>query len=179
MSIVASRYGRAFADVVASANLDPFFVDMQLDDFAAAWHESSDLREIMENPGFPTAQKLAILDKLNAKLGMSPQARNFIAVLIDNDRLVQFDEILAAYRGERDQRQGVREVEVVTARKLEDEERQELEHHVATLAGSKVHARFDEDSALLGGAIVKIGSTVYDGSVRGRLDRLREQLVAN
>jgi F-type H+-transporting ATPase subunit delta len=179
MSIVASRYGVAFAEVVADTDLDPLFVDSQLDDFAMAWHEGGDLREIMETPGFPVEQKLAVLDKLNTRLQMPAQVRNFIAVLISNDRLHIFDEVLAAYRVERDRRQGVREVEVVTARKLEDGERQELEGHVAELAGSRIRARFEEDSALIGGAIVKIGSTVYDGSVRGRLDRLREQLVSN
>jgi F-type H+-transporting ATPase subunit delta len=179
MSIVATRYGRALADVVGDTHLDPLFVDSQLDDFAAAWHESADLREIMETPGFPVGQKLEILDKLNSRLEMSQQVRNFIAVLISNDRLHLFDEVLAAYRVERDRRQGVQEVEVVTARKLEDGERQELEGHVAEMAGSRIHARFEEDSALLGGAVIKIGSTVYDGSIRGRLDRLKEQLVSN
>ncbi|HEY0796620.1 MAG TPA: ATP synthase F1 subunit delta [Acidisarcina sp.] len=179
MSIVATRYGRALADVVADTPLDPLFVDAQLDDFAAAWHDSADLREIMENPSFPTNQKLAILDKLNSRLQMSAQVRNFIAVLISNDRLVIFDDVLAAYRVERDRRQGVQEVEVVSARKLEEAERQELEGHVAELAGSRIHANFEEDGTLLGGAVIKIGSTVYDGSVRGRLDRLREQLVSN
>jgi F-type H+-transporting ATPase subunit delta len=179
MSIVAARYGVALAEVVADKNLDPFFVDAQLDDFAAAWHEGRDLREIMEDPGFPVEQKLAILDKLNTRLQMSPQIRNFIAVLISNDRLPLFDEVLAAYRVERDRRQGVQEVNVVTARELDDAERQQLEAHVAELAGSKIHASFNEDAALLGGAVIKIGSTVYDGSVRGRLDRLKEQLVSN
>ena len=179
MSIVASRYGRAFADVVADKGLDPLFVDAQLDDFASAWHESADLREIMENPSFPADRKLAILDKLNAQLGMSIEVRNLIAVLVHNDRLPIFDEVLAAYRVERDLRQGVREVEVVSARRLEDTERRELEGHVAELAGSRIHASFEEDSALIGGAVIKIGSMVYDGSVRGRLDRLREQLVSN
>jgi F-type H+-transporting ATPase subunit delta len=179
MSIVATRYGSAFADVVTDTGLDPLFVDSQLDDFASAWHESPELREIMENPGFPTAQKLAILDKLNTRLLMSVQVRNFIAVLISNDRLMIFDDVLAAYRAEWDVRQGIQEVEVTTARKLEDAERQELEGHVADLAGTRIHASFEEDSALLGGAVIKIGSTVYDGSVRGRLDRLKEQLVSN
>lgn len=179
MSIVATRYGLALAEVVADKNLDPLFVDLQLDDFAAAWHEASDLREIMEDPGFPVQQKLAILDKLNTRLQMSPQVRNFIAVLISNDRLPLFDEVLAAYRVERDRRQGVQEVNVVTARELDDAERQELQGHIAELAGSKIHASFSQDAALLGGAVIKIGSTVYDGSVRGRLDRLKEQLVSN
>ncbi|HEY0758179.1 MAG TPA: ATP synthase F1 subunit delta [Acidisarcina sp.] len=179
MSIVASRYGLAFADVVADKGLDPLFVDAQLDDFADAWHESADLREIMENPSFATEQKVAILDRLNSRLGVSREIRNFLAVLVTNDRLGIFDEVLAAYRAERDRRQGVRDVEVTSARKLEEDERQELEAHVAELAGSRVHASFCEDGALIGGAIVRIGSTVYDGSVRGRLERLREQLTAN
>lgn len=177
MSIVAARYGRAFAEVVASTGLDPLYVDAHLDDFAEAWHDSAGLRDIMQDPAFASEQKLAVLDKLNIRLQMSPQVRNLIAVLISNDRLSLFDDVLAEYRIERDRRQGVQEVEVTTARNLDDAERRELEGQVQGMAGSRIHANFQQDIGLIGGVIVKIGSTVYDGSVRGRLDRLKEQLV--
>lgn len=178
MSVFSSRYARAFTDVVFSSKLSFPEVDRQLSDFAATWHDSAELRELMSNPSFPAEQKVAILDKLNERLGLAQQVRNFIAVLINHDRLGAFDEVLADFRHEMNASLGISEVEVLTARKLDDVERRQLEEQVGLLAGTRVQAKFEEDSSLLGGAVVRIGSTVYDGSVRGQLQRLKEQLVA-
>jgi F-type H+-transporting ATPase subunit delta len=73
---------------------------------------------------------------------------------------------------------GIRPAEIVTARELSNEERDALAADVARLAGSKIEASFKLDKGILGGTVVRIGSTVYDGSVRGRLERLREALTA-
>jgi F-type H+-transporting ATPase subunit delta len=73
---------------------------------------------------------------------------------------------------------GISEAKVTSARKLDDQERKELEQQIAALTGGTVKAQFEEDSSLLGGAVVQVGSTVYDGSVLGRLDSLREELTA-
>jgi F-type H+-transporting ATPase subunit delta len=178
MSVYAARYARAFADVVFSSQLKPADVDRQLADFTAAWHESPELRQFLENPAFPEEQKIGFLDKLNARLGCAPVVRNFLAVLINHDRLPALDEILAEYRKVMDERLGISEVKIVSARKLDDAERKDLEEQVGRMAGTQVHASFEEDSSLLGGVVVRIGSTVYDGSVRGRLARLKEELIA-
>ena len=178
MAIFASRYARAFADVIFETKLDAKSVQQQLADFAAAWHESHDLREFFIDPSFPLDQKVAFLDKLNAKLKMVQQTRNFIAILIRNDRIAGLDNVISELRRELNQRLGISEAKVTSARKLDDQERNELEQQIAALTGGTVEAQFEEDSSLLGGAVVQVGSTVYDGSVRGRLDRLREELTA-
>ena len=178
MSIYASRYARAFADVVESAKLDPAAVDQQLEDFAATWNGSAELREVLNNPAVASEPKVGVLDKINTRMGCIPLVRNFLAVLINHNRLEAFDEILAQYRREMHARLGISEAQVTTARKLDDAERRELEEQVAKLAGRQVSAKFDEDSSILGGAVVRIGSTVYDGSVRGSLSKLKAQLIA-
>lgn len=178
MSIYASRYARAFADVVESAKLDSADVDRQLEDFAATWNGSSELREVLNNPAVSSEYKVSILDKINTRMGCVPLVRNFLAVLINHNRLDAFDEVLAEFRREMHLRMGISEAHVITARKLDDAERRELEEQVAKLAGTRVSAKFEEDSSILGGAVVRIGSTVYDGSVRGTLSKLREQLIA-
>lgn len=178
MASYASRYARAFADVVFEAKLDAKAAQRQLGDFAAAWHESRELREFFLDPSFPIEQRVALLDKLNARLKMSQQTRNFIAVLIRNDRIFGLDDVIAEFRREVNQRLGISEAKVVSARKLDEHERRELEKQIAALTGGTVEAQFEEDTSLLGGAVVQVGSTVYDGSVRGRLDRLREELTA-
>lgn len=179
MSLFASRYARAFADAVEGARLDFSAVDQQLNDFVFAWRESADLREVFENPAFPTDQKIAILDKLNQRIGMSRLVRNFLAVLINHDRIVALDDVISEYHLEMDRRQGIHEVEVLSARALGEDERRELEDQVGQLAGGRIRAHYRHDPSLLGGVIVTIGSTVYDGSIRGRLNRLKDELVAS
>lgn len=178
MSLFAARYAGAFAEAVEDSKLDAIAISRQLDDFAAAWNESRELRQFLESPVFPPAQKVAFLDKLNERIGLTPLVRNFVAVLIDHDRIAAFSEVIEAYRRDMDERQGIFDVNIVSARPLGDEERRQLEAQVGQVAGGRVKASYREDKSLLGGAIVTIGSTVYDGSIRGRLDRLKEQLVA-
>ena len=177
MATFVSHYAKAFADVVASAKLDTTTIDGQLSDFLAAWDESAELRELFENPAVAATQKIAILDKLNAKLEMQKELRNLIAVLINNDRIAHVKEVAAAYRAELQERQGIRQAEIVTARELSEQERGVLVEGVGKLAGSQIQASFKLDASILGGTVVRIGSTVYDGSVRGRLERLREALA--
>lgn len=177
MAAIALPYARAFADVVFEDRLNAQDVQRQLDSFVATWWESDDLREVFLDPSIPVEQKVAVLDKLNARLGMGTQARNFFAVLIQHDRMNVLDDVLAEYRKVVNERLGISEVRVTSARPLEAEERRGIEQKVAALTGTQVHATYQEDRSLLGGVVVRIGSTVYDGSVKGRLDRLREQLA--
>src|SRR5271170_1644489 len=103
MSLFPARYARAFAESVEDSKLDPVAVSRQLDDFAAAWNDSPELRHFFESPVFPPAQKVAFLDKLNERIGLTPLVRNFIAVLIDHDRFAAFGEVIDAYRRDMDE----------------------------------------------------------------------------
>jgi len=178
MAAFVARYARAFADVVTAGKLDTAALDRQLSDFLATWDGSAELRELFANPAVPTSQKVAILDKLNAKMGLQKELRNLLAVLIDNDRIGQVHEVASAYRAELQERMGIRQAEIVTARELSVEERSLLVAGVGKLAGSRIEPSFKLDTSILGGTVVRIGSTVYDGSVRGRLERLKEALIA-
>ena len=177
MAAFVSRYATAFLDVVTAAKLDTDAIDKQLADFEATWDGSPELRTFFENPAVAAPQKVAFLDKLNARLGLQRELRNLIAVLINNDRIKQVHEVAAAYRAELQERLGIRQAEIVTARELGDDERRALIAGVGKLAGARIEASFKLDQTILGGAVVRVGSTVYDGSVRGRLERLREALV--
>jgi F-type H+-transporting ATPase subunit delta len=180
MAVFAARYARALADVVLDAKLNTTEVEQQLEDFAATFTGSKDLKEVLLNPSISAQKRVTILDKINSRVGCGPQVRNFLAVLIRHERLGALGEILEEYRLEMNRRLSISDAEVVTARPLENEERAELEGRVAVLAGhNKVNATFREDKSLIGGAIVRIGSTIYDGSVRGRLERLKERLVSS
>lgn len=174
----AARYARAFADVVSSAKLDTAALDRQFHDFLATWDGSTDLREVFLNPAVSALQKVAILDKLNAKMGLQRELRNLLAVLINNDRIGDVREVATAWRAEIQERMGIRQAEIVTARELGATERDELVAGVGKLAGSRIEPTFKLDPAIIGGTVVRVGSTVWDGSVRGRLERLKEALIA-
>lgn len=177
MPAFVSRYANAFLEVVTAEKLDTAAIDRQLNDFLSTWEGSRDLRDFFANPSVAAAQKVAILDKLNAKLGMRKELRNLIAVLIDNGRIAHVSEVVEAYRSLLQEQMGIHPAEIVTVRELSKEERDALVAEVGKLAGARIDASFRQDKSILGGTVVRIGSTVYDGSVRGRLERLREQLA--
>jgi len=178
MPAFVARYAGAFADVVTDAKLDAAAIDRQFSDFLATWEGSVELRTLFVNPAIPAVQKIGFLDSLKAKLGLQKELRNLLAVLISNNRIGHVVEVAAAYRRILQQQSGIRPAEIVTARVLSADERSALVAELAKVAGAKLDPSFKLDSSILGGAVVRIGSTVYDGSVRGRLDRLKEALTA-
>lgn len=178
MAAFVARYATAFLEVVTAVKLDTTAIDLQFSDFLATWDESAELRWFFVNPAIPAAQKVRFLDKLNERLGLWKELRNLLAVLIDNGRIGSVSEVAAAYRRLLQQQLGIRQAEIVTARELGAAERDALVAEIGKLAGSRIEASFKLDATILGGTVVRIGSTVYDGSVRGRLDRLKEALMA-
>jgi F-type H+-transporting ATPase subunit delta len=178
MAAFVSRYASAFLDVVTSAKLDTVAIDHQFNDFLATWDGSAELQQFFSNPSISALQKVAVLDKLNLQLGLMKELRNLLAVLIDNDRIGHVHDVAEAYRMDLQTRQGIRQAEIVTARALDEQEKGALVAGVGELAGSRIQATFKLDESILGGTVVRIGSTVYDGSVRGRLARLKEALIA-
>jgi F-type H+-transporting ATPase subunit delta len=177
MSVLSLRYAHAFASVAASSHLDTAAVERQLNDFSGTLAGSRELREVLMNPSIATEQKLKVLDAIAGRIGMFPQVRNFIAVIMNHQRLDELNEILAEYHVIADEQSGLAEAEIISAHPLNNQDRAELEAQVAKLAGGRVRATYHQDANLLGGAVVRIGSTVYDGSVRGQLQQLKHKLV--
>ena len=177
MAVYSSRYARAFSQVVLATRLDSQLAQQQLADFAATLEHSRDLREVLMNPSIPQDQKVRILDAVAAKIGMFPQVRNFVAVIVEHQRLGALREILDEYNVVADAESGMVEAEITSALVLNEDDRRELEAQVARMAGGHVRAKYVQDPTLLGGAVVKIGSTVYDGSLRAQLAALRQQLA--
>jgi F-type H+-transporting ATPase subunit delta len=178
MADFAARYARAFADVVLGDGIPIDQVNAQLNDFLSTLEGSADLRQALFNPALAADVRVRVIDALAPRLHLAREVRNFLAVLLRHDRMSAVEEIVAAYRAEVDRRQGISNVEVISARRLDADERSQMEQQVARLAGTQVRALFREDNGLMGGAVVRIGSTIYDGSVRGRLDRMKQELIA-
>ena len=176
MASVASTYARAFADVVLSAHLDAVDCIAQLRAISSLLAESSELRLVWENPAIPADQKRRVLDVIAERDGISKQVRNLVAVLIDQQRIHFLEPIIAQLEKELDARLGFAEAKITSARALDDAEKREFEAQVGKLTGKKVRARYGQDAALLGGAVVRVGSTIYDGSVKGQLERMKEAI---
>jgi F-type H+-transporting ATPase subunit delta len=180
VAAVSSRYARALADVIVSAKLDPAKAVEHLHSLVAAFQESRELREVWESPAIPVEQKHKVLDAIAARIGVTErQIRNFIAVLIDQDRITLLPEIAKQLDVELNVRNGRVDAEIVSARELGAEQRSSLIAEISRLTGKIVLPHYATDEKLLGGVTVRVGSTIYDGSVRGQLQRIRQQLTEN
>jgi F-type H+-transporting ATPase subunit delta len=179
MASVVGTYARAFADVVAKPanHIDSDRALRELYGMEALLRQSDQLRRVLENPSIPGERKRAVLGAITAKIGTLPQVRNFINVITDHRRLPLFSEILKQLEHELNERQGLAEAQVSSFRQLSDAEKAVLEAEIARMTSKKVRARYEQDATLLGGAVVQVGSTIYDGSVKGQLERIREQLI--
>jgi F-type H+-transporting ATPase subunit delta len=176
MATVTSTYARAFADVVFSMHLDPDSVLREAQLFVALVAESKELRQVWETPSIPAEQKRGVLDALAAHEQISRPVRNFMAVLIDHRRVEFLAPIVKQFELELNQRLGFAEAEIVSARQLSAAEQRNLEAELEKLTGKKIRANYSQDPDVLGGAIVRMGSTIYDGSVRGQLERIQAAL---
>jgi F-type H+-transporting ATPase subunit delta len=176
MASVTNTYARAFADVVFDNRLDANQTLGEAQSLAALVASSKELREVWESPAIPAGQKRGVLDAIVARAGISRPVRNFVAVLIDHGRIPFIGSIVKQFEQDMLSRLGFAEAEITSARELRSDERKALESEVEKLIGKKVRGRYAQDPAVLGGAIVRVGSTIYDGSVKGQLERIKEAM---
>ncbi|HMD84948.1 MAG TPA: ATP synthase F1 subunit delta [Terriglobia bacterium] len=176
-TVVANRYARALADVIASTG-NYRQVLSELEDFDAAYRESIELRAVCDTPAVTMAQKLTVLEALAGKLGSSHVTLNFLRVLMSHYRMPLLGEILQAFRNVAYARLGIVRVKVSSASGLSPGERELLQARFNELTEQQSELEFHLDGDLIGGLVAQIGSTVYDGSIRGHLDRIREKLLA-
>lgn len=179
MAAVASRYARAFVDVVFDSKLDTSKVLQDLHSIQALLQASAELKMVWENPSIEPEQKRGLLDAIVARLGTQRQVRNFMAVLIDHHRISMLAEITRQVEHEIHEQLGFAEAAVTSARELGENERRELELQIMNITGKRALATYTVDPQLLGGATIRIGSTIYDGSVRGQLQKMKEQLAGS
>ena len=175
--VIANRYARALADVVAASG-DYRKVLEELQDFESAYRESLELKEVFVSPAVAFPQKMKVLEAIGQRLGESPVTLNFLRVLLAHYRMPLLEEALQAYRKIANDRLGIVQVTISSASDLSEAERESVAARFNKLTGKQVELEFRIDRELLGGILAQIGSTVYDGSVRGNLSRIREQLMA-
>lgn len=179
-SAIASRYAGALVDVAtaSSSGVDPQQVQRDLANFAEVFAGSPELRNALMSPAVPAARKRAVIGSIGEKLGVSRITRNFLFVLSDRRRIAELPEIVEAFELLLDERLGFIRAEISSAGELDERQQNAVAQQFERLTGKKVRTRFSVDRSLLGGLIARIGSTVYDGSVRGQLAALGERLSA-
>ncbi len=177
MKSASLQYANALADIaLAQGAAAP--ATSQLRDFAAAYGESAELRNFLASPAVDRAAKHGVIEKLAARLGASKIIRNFLFVIADHQRTHILPEIIEAFQEVVRQRQGVSEAEIASAVELSATQKAQFAFTLEKLTGKRVEAKYTVEPQLLGGAVVRIGDTIYDGSVRNRLDDLRVKLTA-
>ena len=179
MDAFALQYAHALADVVMADKLDTKAIDQQLQDFQSTWTDSRQLREVFQNPSIQLETKLKVLDAMVPRVGMMKQVRNFVALLLQNDRIHAVESITTNYRNEINRRLHISDAEITSVRELNSEEKSKIEAKASALAGLEIRPIYKQEASLLGGVVLRIGDTVYDGSVRGRLEELREKMMAD
>src|SRR6516162_9354216 len=164
MAAISSRYARALVDVVIEQKIDATTALQQVTDMVAAVAESDDLRKVWESPAVGSDQKRALLDALASQAGMLRPIRNFFAVLIDHGRIPMLAQIARQFETELNNQLGFVEADITSSRPLSQDEKHGLESQVAQLTGKTVRAKYDTNPELLGGAVVRVSSTIFDGS---------------
>jgi F-type H+-transporting ATPase subunit delta len=177
---VASRYARALVDVALAPNapVGPDRVRDELRGFEQALAASPELSIVLASPGISRPRKRAVLGRLVESFGLSKVSRNFLFVLVDHRRTANLSGIIDAFEKMVDERLGKLQVDVASARGLDGQQQAALIQRLEAMTGKKVLLNLEIDSELVGGVVVRLGSTVYDGSVRGQLETLGRQLRA-
>ncbi len=177
MKSASLQYANALADIALEQGAsEP--AAKQLESFAAAYEESAELRTFLASPAVSMEAKHEVLEKIAKRLGASKIIRNFLFVIADHRRTQLIPEIVATFQQVLRQRQGVAEAEISSAVELTSAQKKELAATLARVTGKKIEPKYSLDPALLGGAVVRIGDTIYDGSLRSRLNEMRARLAS-
>lgn len=173
---VARRYAAALADVVAARG-----EARQVQEELSAWElmirSNAQLAEVFSNPTIPYDKKQKVLNALIARTRVRPLTANFLQVLLQNQRLTELGEVNNRFAQVLDERSGIVSAQVTTARPVPESSQRALREKLTTMTGKEVRLSFQTDEELIGGLVTRIGSTVYDGSVRTQLQQVKAKMA--
>lgn len=172
---VARRYAEALADVaLAQAKVEE--IENEVAAFAAMMKESRELYDVFASPAVSQEDKGRVLNALVERAKPSRWTANLLKIMLRHHRLHLLGTVLEKFREEINRRQGIVIAEVTTATPAGDEERNMLAQRLQELTGKQVQIRFTADPELIGGIVARIGSVVYDGSIRTQLQAVKQKL---
>jgi F-type H+-transporting ATPase subunit delta len=176
VAMVARRYATALADVVLEHG-EAREVQDELNAWEALLQANANLREVFANPTIALDQKRSVLNKIIEAAKPRATTANFLKVLLQNQRVTELGEINRRFALILDERAGMIAATVTTARPVPEDAQQKLHAKLAGITGKKVRIDFATDAEMIGGMVTRIGSTVYDGSVRSQLQQIKEKMA--
>lgn len=172
-SDIAKRYARALFDIAREEDRIEA-IGGELDEFSSMLKENGDLVDFFANPVFSCSDKAAVMGDILDKAGMSTITSSFLKLLVDKGRTDILEQVEECYRKYMDDVLNKVRVSVKTAFPLPDELSVRIKKQMEGLTGKNVEMVVDEDPSLLGGVVIGVGDTLYDGSVRAQLNNMRE-----
>jgi F-type H+-transporting ATPase subunit delta len=172
---IARRYAEALADVAIARN-QVEQTDGDVRTFAEMIHGSRELHDLFASPIVSQTDKARVLDVLIARTRPGQMTANLMRTMLSHHRLHHLDVVYEQFRREMNERKGAVLAEVTTAEPVGPDERQRLSRELTALTGKQVEFEFKTDPALIGGVVTRIGSVIYDGSVRTQLQEIKHRL---
>ena len=176
LQTIARRYASALAEVALDRN-EEARVQQEINSWAELIENNSQLREVFANPTIPYDQKGRVLEELIVRSRISETSSSFLRVLLRNQRLDQLKYIAERLGQVLDERHGIVGANVTTARPIPEDVKTALREALSAKTGRDVRLSFTTDESIIGGVLTQIGSTIFDGSVQGHLDRLAGELM--
>ena len=178
MKSVSLQYANALADIAMEQGaVEP--AARQLQEFSVAYTESQELQNYLDSPAVSPENKRAVLEKIAARMGVSKVVRNFLFVVSDHGRSRNFPQIADAFQDVVRERQGIADAKIFSAVRLSEGQKTELTQKLGQLTGKSVDPNYFIDPELLGGVLVRVGDTIYDGSLRNRLQQMQVKLAGD
>lgn len=172
----AARYARVLLEVAVRES-DPSAIERDLASFAGMLSGHGELKRVLLSPGIPTGVRREIVEALVSKAGYAPPLAKLLVLLADRGRLELVPDLLDVYRDRMLAHQNVVRGSVATAAPLLPGTLQALERSLSSATGKQVQLAVTTDPALIGGVVARIGSTVYDGSIRTQLQKMKQRLI--
>lgn len=176
--VIAKRYATALLEIgTETGHLDALVEELAR--AAAAYESSAELRKAFADPLVSPAAKKAIVNEIGDKLSLGAVTKNALGLLVDRRRLVALPAIAMRLREMADAKRGILRAEVHTAMPLSEEYFEKLQRELERISGRRVALDRKLDSALIGGVVVRVGDTVYDGSLVARLRQMKDTMLPN
>lgn len=176
ITTIANRYAKALADVIMERGQTLTVAD-EVKAFTQVVEENSELRDVFASPVIALDRKKAVLNEVLARMQLKPTTNNFLKLLLNNQRLHQIDVVRTSLMKELDERAGVVSADVTTARTLTTTEQENLLNQLQTATGKQVRIHFKIDPEIIGGVVTRVGSLIYDGSIKNQLALMKQQLA--
>ncbi|MBP1625051.1 MAG: synthase delta chain [Acidobacteria bacterium] len=174
-SAILGRYARSLAEVVFEDNIEPKITE-DLAIYSEIFRAVPALLDAFHSPAVPSESKEKLLSELMSRYPVSPVASNFLRILLQHNRIRYFEDIRESYQKSINERKGIVTATITSAAPLSERELKALEVRLSGITGKVVNVAPQTDADLLGGIVVQMGSTIYDGSVRTQLTELKRRL---